>query len=83
VLRAVALCGGVLSGVGGLAGSVGVISADAAVAARVDPTALPLGDGNVSTSPKVGNVDSCQNRFPNVGGAQAVGPWWVPKTRPA
>jgi hypothetical protein len=75
VLRAVALCGVALSGVGGLASSVGVISAHAAVATRVDPTALPLGDGNVSTSPKVGNVDSCQTRFPNVGGAQAVGPW--------
>jgi hypothetical protein len=55
-------------------GSVGVISADA-VATRVDPTALPPGDGNVSTSPKVGNVDSCQTRFGNTGGAQAVGPW--------
>jgi hypothetical protein len=75
VLRVVALCGVALSGGGGLASSVGVVSAHAAVAARVNPTALPLGDGNVSTSPKVGNVDSCQNRFPNVGGAQGVGPW--------
>ena len=41
----------------------------------VDPTAIPLGDGNLSTTPKVGFVDSCMTRFPTVGGAQAVGPW--------
>jgi hypothetical protein len=74
VRRAVALCAA-LSGVGALAGSVGLVSAAAEAATRVDPTALPLGDGNVSTSPKVGYVDSCQTRFGNVGGAQAVGPW--------
>jgi hypothetical protein len=75
VLRAVALGTVVLGAVGGLATSVGVVSAGAAVARAVDPTALPLGDGNVSTSPKVGNVDSCQSGFGNGGGAQAAGPW--------
>jgi hypothetical protein len=66
VLRAVVLCGNALSRVGGLASWVGVVSAHASVATLVDPTALPLGDGN---------VDSCQTRFGNTGGAQALGPW--------
>jgi hypothetical protein len=74
VLRAVALSSVVLIGIGGWA-AIAVTSADAGAATRVDPTALPLGDGNVSTSPKVGNVDSCQSQFGNIGGAQAVGPW--------
>lgn len=71
--RAVLLGTAMLSAVGGLATAAGVTSATAAT--RVDPSALPLGDGYVTTSPKVGNVDACQNRFPNIGGAQAVGPW--------
>jgi hypothetical protein len=29
----------------------------------------------VSTTPKVGSVDSCQTTFPSIGGAQTVGPW--------
>ena len=40
----------------------------------VDPAALPLGDGNVSNTPKVGYVDSCTTHFRG-GGAQADGPW--------
>ncbi|HEV2369750.1 MAG TPA: hypothetical protein VGR90_07730, partial [Acidimicrobiales bacterium] len=42
---------------------------------RINPAAIPLGDGYVSTSPKLGYVYSCQTSFPSVGGAQAVGPW--------
>lgn len=38
-------------------------------------TALPLGDGYVSTTPKVGYVDSCQTHFGGIGGAQVDGPW--------
>ena len=41
----------------------------------VNPAAIPLGDGYVSTSPKVGFVDSCISSFPNIGGATVVGPW--------
>jgi len=41
----------------------------------VNPAAIPLGDGYVSTTPKVGYVDSCQTTFPAIGGAQTVGPW--------
>lgn len=36
--------------------------------------ALPLGDGKVSTSPKVGYVYSCQTSF-NGGGAEHAGAW--------
>ena len=41
----------------------------------IDPRAIPLGDGYVSTSPEVGYVDSCQTQFGGIGGAQVAGPW--------
>ena len=41
----------------------------------MNPKAVPLGDGRVSTAPKVGYVDSCQTSFGGIGGAQAIGPW--------
>ena len=41
----------------------------------VNPAAIPLGDGHVSTTPRVGYVDSCSTSFGGGGGAQAVGPW--------
>lgn len=40
----------------------------------VDPTAIPLGDGKVSTAPKAGYVDSCTTNFRG-GGAEHAGPW--------
>jgi YHYH protein len=40
----------------------------------IDPAAIPLGDGYLGTSPKVGYVDSCQTTFRG-GGAQHAGPW--------
>lgn len=40
----------------------------------VNPKALPLGDGHVSTTPKVGYVDSCMTTF-NGRGALNAGPW--------
>ena len=42
--------------------------------ARVDLTRLPIGDGRVSTSPRVGYVYSCQTSFGG-GGAFRDGPW--------
>ena len=42
--------------------------------ARRTRTAIPLGDGYVSTSPKVGYVDACQTSFRG-GGAEHAGPW--------
>ena len=47
----------------------------AASPSAINPAAIPLGDGHVSTTPKVGYVDSCQTSFPPVGGASQVGPW--------
>jgi hypothetical protein len=41
----------------------------------INPAAVPLGDGYVSTSPKVGYVDSCITNLPSQGGASVVGPW--------
>jgi hypothetical protein len=46
-----------------------------ASSSAVDPTKVPLGDGLVSSTPKVGYVDSCRTTFGGIGGAQAVGPW--------
>ncbi len=40
----------------------------------IDTTAIPLGDGKVSTSPQVGFVDSCVTNFRG-GGAQHSGDW--------
>jgi YHYH protein len=37
--------------------------------------AVPLGDGYVSTTPRVGYVDSCVTQFGSGGGAQVNGPW--------
>ena len=43
----------------------------------VNPAAIPLGDGYVSSSAKVGYIDSCVTNFSSlgIGGAQVVGPW--------
>jgi YHYH protein len=40
----------------------------------VNPAALPLGDGKVTTSPQVGYVDSCTTSFKG-GGARHAGSW--------
>lgn len=42
-------------------------------------TALPLGDGKISTTPKIGYVYSCQTQF-NGGGAVNSVPWIIGKT---
>lgn len=41
----------------------------------VTPTAIPLGDGKVSTTAKVGYEDSCQTSFRTRGGAVTSVPW--------
>ncbi|HTX58905.1 MAG TPA: YHYH protein [Verrucomicrobiae bacterium] len=55
---------------------------------HISLTALPLGDGKVSTTPKVGYVDSCMTSF-NGGGADGPTPWidettktWNLETKP-
>ncbi len=53
----------------------------------VDPTAIPLGDGKLSTTPQTGNVDTCTTNLKS-GGAQHAGSWinsanntWNSKTK--
>jgi hypothetical protein len=65
-------------------------AATATTRAAVNPNALPLGDGHISTAPERGAVWSCQQRFPpNAPGAQAAGDWldaaagtWDPAGKP-
>jgi hypothetical protein len=48
-------------------------------AGAINPRAIPLGDGYVSSTPKVGYVDSCQTQFmAGAGGSQVDGPWIDP-----
>src|SRR5260370_2514638 len=72
---AVACCAALLGGASTVATPAGGAQTGAVRSAAVDPSALALGDGSVSTTPKVGNVFSCMTTFGNIGGAQALGPW--------
>jgi hypothetical protein len=62
--------------------------AAAAPRALAHDSGIPIGDGNVSTSPKTGNVFSCRQQFnPDAGGAHAAGDWiegdyWYPDRKP-
>ena len=47
----------------------------------VNPNAIPLGDGYVSTTPRVGYVDSCVTKFTGIGGARTDGPWIDAETK--
>ena len=51
-----------------------VAASDVVRTDTVDDTALPLGDGNVSSSPEAGSVFSCKTSFGG-GGAFTDGPW--------
>jgi hypothetical protein len=77
------LLGPLLVVVPGLAAPAGAASTRATSSSvqPINPAAIPLGDGHLSTSPKVGDVDSCQTSFPSTGGAQVVGPWIDAKTK--
>ncbi len=50
-------------------------------AGAINPAAIPLGDGYLSTRPKVGYVDSCVTHFGGIGGARVAGPWIDAKTK--
>jgi hypothetical protein len=72
------------AGVALVAAGAGIaVSARAGVTYATTPTsagainlqAVPLGDGYVSTQPKVGYVDSCVTSFGGIGGALVDGPW--------
>jgi hypothetical protein len=51
------------------------VSSDA-VRETPDLSMLPIGDGNVSTEPRVGYVWSCMQDFDESGGASATGDWF-------
>lgn len=54
--------------------TVGMLALAPARAHEVDLTRLPLGDGKISTQPKVGYIWACRVD-PNAGGAFRNGPW--------
>jgi YHYH protein len=78
---------GVLLVCGGSTTATVAATTSNASAKRINPRAIPLGDGDVSTTPKVGYVDSCTTNFRG-GGAAHSGPWiqgktWDSITKPA
>jgi hypothetical protein len=66
-------CGG--AAVASVGGGARRYATTPASAGLVNPKAIPLGDGYVSTTPRVGYVDSCVTSFGGVGGARTDGPW--------
>jgi hypothetical protein len=44
---------------------------------QFSPTAIPLGDGKVGKTPRVGWVDSCQTSFPSKAGATSLAQPWI------
>jgi hypothetical protein len=79
---ALAGCGGaaaVAVATGALAGSPKYATTPTS-AGPINPAAVPLGDGYVSSTPKVGYVDSCVTHFGGIGGARTDGPWIDTKT---
>jgi hypothetical protein len=73
----IAGCGGAAaaSGPGPAAASASGYATTPSSPGAVNPDAIPLGDGYVSTTPKVGYVDSCVTHFGGIGGARTAGPW--------
>jgi hypothetical protein len=58
-----------------------------AVRAHDGTHSLPLGDGKISTQPKLGYVMACNSQFRGGGGAHRAGDWikdgrWNPKAKP-
>jgi hypothetical protein len=75
-------CGGAAAANTGQATSAGIHYARTPTSpGPINPGAIPLGDGYVSTTPKVGYVDSCVTSFGGIGGARTDGPWIDTKTK--
>ena len=55
--------------------AVAALATSAVFAHELDPTKLPLGDGKLSTSPKVGYLWACHTNPNSRAGAQVEGPW--------
>src|SRR5947209_7194966 len=70
------MCSWVRAVVLAVAAGATIVACAGASAGRVDPRALPLGDGHaLHDAAKVGYVDTCMASFPSIGGAQTDGPW--------
>jgi hypothetical protein len=75
-------CGGAAVAAGGASSAATSHYATTPISAgAINPRAVPLGDGYVSTAPKVGYVDSCITHFGGIGGARFDGPWIDTKTK--
>ncbi len=72
---ALAGCGGVAAIATGASSHTTVYATTPTSPGPINPAAVPLGDGYVSTTPKVGYVDSCVTHFGSIGGARTDGPW--------
>ena len=55
--------------------AVAALVATSALAHELDPAKLPLGDGKLSTGPKVGYLWACHTNPNSRAGAQVDGPW--------
>ena len=71
---AAAVDGGAAAG-GGSPATAARYATSPTSAGRINPRAVPLGDGYLSTRPRVGYVDSCVTHFGSAGGAATAGPW--------
>lgn len=69
--------------------TIATLASFTATASLAQSGGIPIGDGNIATSPRVGAVMSCQQSFnPNAGGAFASGDWikgdlWYPSLKPS
>jgi hypothetical protein len=77
---ALAGCGGVAAIATGASSHASAYATTPTSPGPINPAAVPLGDGYVSTTPKVGYVDSCVTHFGSIGGARTDGPWIDTKT---
>ncbi len=75
------VCGCALGAASGFGASVTRYATTPTMAGPINPDAVPLGDGYVSTTPEIGYVDSCQTSFGGIGGADVDGPWIDTKTK--
>ncbi len=55
--------------------AVAALATSAVFAHELDPTKLPLGDGKLSSYPKVGYLWACHTNPNSRAGAQVEGPW--------
>jgi hypothetical protein len=75
VAVSLAACGGAAGAIASASSGAAPFATTPASSGPVNPAAVPLGDGYVSTRPRVGYVDSCVTHFMTNVGSQLDGPW--------